>query len=435
MKKLYDLDPAEVSLVPKGANKKKFLIFKRDVAKDVLTTEGRKHIADTNFALPSERKYPIHDISHARNALARVAQHGTSEEQSKVQAAVYRKYPSLKPVNKEKSMDKELLEKIKNADPEVMKKVEKVLKEHNEIYKEDDGSGGLSPRAQAALKAVVRILTPFKEEINDDVLDHTLGAAGFGVMEDRDGGPADLGSPMEGEAGVEKEMNPDHMAEAKEIGEKAYKEHLAKLGYQKYPPAEMQMKSKAKPLDGDDSDEDEEEEDVSKQAVTKADGTLDLSAVPASVRPALEAIYKGNQELVKKNVDLESQLKTERDQRKNKELVEKADSFKHLGLPKEDIVAQLKEADERGKESFERVCKNFEALDSQAKNSKLFTEIGSSGEGRTGSTNWEMIEKAAEGAVAKSGQALSKEAAVEVFLKTKDGQKMYKQYKDERGGI
>jgi len=61
-----------------------------------LTSRGRKHIKSSNFAIPSKRKYPIHDKAHARNALARVSQHGTSEEKKKVRAAVYRKYPSLK---------------------------------------------------------------------------------------------------------------------------------------------------------------------------------------------------------------------------------------------------------------------------------------------------------------------------------------------------
>jgi len=69
----------------------------------VLTTAGREHIAEKNFALSGER-YPIHDIAHARNALARVAQSGTPAEQAKVRAAVARKYPSL--ANKEKNAAK-----------------------------------------------------------------------------------------------------------------------------------------------------------------------------------------------------------------------------------------------------------------------------------------------------------------------------------------
>ena len=60
----------------------------------VLTTKGRKHIAEDNFALPA-RRYPIHDRAHARNALARVAQNGSPEEQAKVKAAVHKKYPGI----------------------------------------------------------------------------------------------------------------------------------------------------------------------------------------------------------------------------------------------------------------------------------------------------------------------------------------------------
>jgi len=61
-----------------------------------LSTTGRKRLNDSDFALPG-RRYPIHDIAHARNALARVAQNGTPAEQATVRRKVYAKYPSLKP--------------------------------------------------------------------------------------------------------------------------------------------------------------------------------------------------------------------------------------------------------------------------------------------------------------------------------------------------
>jgi len=61
-----------------------------------LTAKGRKRIKGSNFALPGARKYPIHDLSPARNALARVAQHGSASQKATVRAKVYRKYPSLK---------------------------------------------------------------------------------------------------------------------------------------------------------------------------------------------------------------------------------------------------------------------------------------------------------------------------------------------------
>lgn len=60
----------------------------------VLTSKGRKQVSEGNFALPG-RRYPIHDMSHARNALARVSQHGTQEEQEQVRRRVHAKYPSL----------------------------------------------------------------------------------------------------------------------------------------------------------------------------------------------------------------------------------------------------------------------------------------------------------------------------------------------------
>ena len=64
-----------------------------------LTYQKRKRMRSSSFALEKERKYPIHDIAHARNALARVAQHGTRAEQKEVKREVYAKYPSLRPTN------------------------------------------------------------------------------------------------------------------------------------------------------------------------------------------------------------------------------------------------------------------------------------------------------------------------------------------------
>lgn len=57
-----------------------------------LTYQARKHLKKSSFVMPGERRYPIEDLAHARNALARSS--GKPEE-SKVRAAVHRKYPSL----------------------------------------------------------------------------------------------------------------------------------------------------------------------------------------------------------------------------------------------------------------------------------------------------------------------------------------------------
>jgi hypothetical protein len=39
-----------------------------------ITEASRDHIADEKFAFPKERKEPIHDAAHVRNAIARFGQ-------------------------------------------------------------------------------------------------------------------------------------------------------------------------------------------------------------------------------------------------------------------------------------------------------------------------------------------------------------------------
>lgn len=68
-----------------------------------LTAKARTRVSKANTAVPSKRtkaggavsgSYPIPDISHARNALARSS--GKAVE-AQVKRAVYAKYPSLRP--------------------------------------------------------------------------------------------------------------------------------------------------------------------------------------------------------------------------------------------------------------------------------------------------------------------------------------------------
>jgi hypothetical protein len=60
-----------------------------------LTTRTRKVVPNSSFVFPDKRSYPIPDASHARNALARVAQHGTPYQKKKVSAAVHRRFPKI----------------------------------------------------------------------------------------------------------------------------------------------------------------------------------------------------------------------------------------------------------------------------------------------------------------------------------------------------
>lgn len=60
-----------------------------------LNAKKRNALSKKSFAEPGKRKYPIEDKSHARNALSRVAQHGSAAEKKTVRAAVKRKYPGI----------------------------------------------------------------------------------------------------------------------------------------------------------------------------------------------------------------------------------------------------------------------------------------------------------------------------------------------------
>lgn len=59
-----------------------------------LTSAKRRALKYSQFALAG-RRYPINDANHARNALARVSEFGSSSEKAKVRAAVHRKFPGI----------------------------------------------------------------------------------------------------------------------------------------------------------------------------------------------------------------------------------------------------------------------------------------------------------------------------------------------------
>lgn len=61
-----------------------------------LTSKQRKRLKKSQFALPAKRAYPIPDISHARNALARGSQYASPKERAKIMAAVHKKFPQIK---------------------------------------------------------------------------------------------------------------------------------------------------------------------------------------------------------------------------------------------------------------------------------------------------------------------------------------------------
>jgi hypothetical protein len=60
-----------------------------------LSSKARNSLPGSSFAGP-DRSYPIEDAGHARDALARAAQHASPELQAKIKAKVRRRYPNIK---------------------------------------------------------------------------------------------------------------------------------------------------------------------------------------------------------------------------------------------------------------------------------------------------------------------------------------------------
>lgn len=60
-----------------------------------LTSKKRNSLPKSDFALPGKRAYPVPDASHARNALARAAQHATPAERATISRKVHAKFPGI----------------------------------------------------------------------------------------------------------------------------------------------------------------------------------------------------------------------------------------------------------------------------------------------------------------------------------------------------
>jgi hypothetical protein len=91
-----------------------------DLIKAKLSAAARKKLSDSDFALPSKKKYPIHDKAHVRNALARAAQQmkGGGEGAADAKAAMPKIRAAAKRMGIEMGMEKSaiLIEKDAKGD-------------------------------------------------------------------------------------------------------------------------------------------------------------------------------------------------------------------------------------------------------------------------------------------------------------------------------
>lgn len=120
----------------------------------VLSTRARKEMPKADFALPGKGdgpkgsgagSYPIPDESHARNALARVSQHGTPEEKAKVRAAVHRKFPHIGESDGAKKWRPKKAEEAPKEEPRRMARIYAKSKKEEPAKPKEGGRRSLYP--------------------------------------------------------------------------------------------------------------------------------------------------------------------------------------------------------------------------------------------------------------------------------------------------
>jgi hypothetical protein len=185
---LSDLEPAEVSLVGKGANKKKFLVFK---------SAGENGMSKALDLLKS--KLDADTFAKVQTVLKDATAPGNSGMGA----------GDLPP------------------------------KPDSATFKEGDDE-----RTQAAMKAAARILAPHKDKLGKGHMDALAKELGMGMGEGEGGGKE------AGMMNQPQEVKEEHHVAALEKAKQAYGAELAKMGYRKYP--DQQPTQKGKPLEDDD---------------------------------------------------------------------------------------------------------------------------------------------------------------------------------------
>lgn len=356
MKRLFGLKTKEVSLVDKGANKKKFIITK------------------------SDQGAPM-----------------TKEEITK------------------------LMEKM---DDKSIAKLEEVVKSLK-LEEGEDSIGKMSPKAEAAMKAIGRIMSPFKGDMKKSHMEKLMKEMG---MCDDDEEKENLSKEeiAMGYMGTPSKMLSEHGIEALNKAKDAFKEHLEKLGYPKYPEQQITQKKA-----GDDEEEEDEEDEVSK--VNKAQEPL--SAFTPEQKTQLESVFKANKDLSTENEKLKGELKVERDARITKELVIKAEGFKNLGKP-EDIAAILKSVSEKDPETAKKLEEILASGHKALETSEVFKEYGSRMSGSTGTPDatLDALVNSKLNEIKKSDKHATFAETYDQVLQTEEGRKLYAQIKSSRKG-
>jgi len=197
---------------------------------------------------------------------------------------------------------------------------------------------------------------------------------------------------------------------------------LAELADYGYPAPTEKAKGKK------DEEEDEKKKYGYPAPTKKEDGSYDFSSIPEEVRPAVEALWKEQQEAVKKAEELEKVLKEERDKQLRKEYIQKAaDEFANLPTKPEEFGLVLKGLAEKAPEEYAKLEGVLKAANEAIEAGALYAEVGRGG-APAGDSAVAKVEAMAAGLVQKDANLSRADALAKVLA---ENPQLYEQYRKE----
>lgn len=169
-----------------------------------------------------------------------------------------------------------------------------------------------------------------------------------------------------------------------------------------------------------------EKEDDKMNPIIKADGSIDFEAVPEEVRPAIEMLWKENQEAVKKAAELEKILKEEHDRQATREYIAKASEFKGLPVKPEEFGPVLKSLAEAAPEAYAKLDGVLKAADEAAIQARFLEELGASGPSPSSAMG--KIDAMADAIIEKDSNMTHEQAVDKVLAKHPE---LYTEYQAE----
>lgn len=333
----------------------------------------------------------------------------------------------------------------------------------------DDAPLALSERAQAAIKAVARILAPFKDEITDadlDALQAAIGMSeGIDEQQEHEGEPVEqaaalssggddededkpeleekLGHDLYPEEGKPSEdrnqhapivakaadamsmecppgVDPEHHAKAMDAAKEAYTKNIADKGY-------VQKTNEDAPM-------------------TDANEVLKrLDAFPQAQRDQVQALFRStmdeHKKLIRKSKALEAELQHERDIRLDQEYLTKANILAP-DLGDEDrrdmakILKSLASTDKPAADKLEAILKSAHAQHEEvSKMGGLFGEYGSRLSGGGAGSAESKLDALVDSIVMKTSGEKTREQIYKQVVMSPEGKKLWREIEGHKNGI